>query len=104
MKILFLSSVFPNPVEASLGCFNDSLVRALAQGHEVEAISLVPWVDLEKVAGVGTQFPCTDGSLIPRASGTITFPFFTRRRSYALGTAISIGGRSEVRFGRLLGR
>ena len=48
MKILFLSSVFPNAIEPSRGCFNDSLVRALAIEHQVEVISPIPWVDLLK--------------------------------------------------------
>ncbi len=48
MKILFLSSVFPNAIETSLGCFNDSLVRALAMEHQVEVVSPIPWVNLVK--------------------------------------------------------
>ena len=48
MKILFLSSVFPNAIEPSRGCFNDSLVRALAIRHQVEVVSSIPWVDLVK--------------------------------------------------------
>jgi teichuronic acid biosynthesis glycosyltransferase TuaC len=48
MNILFLSSVYPNAIDSSRGCFNDSLVRALAINHQVDVVSPIPWVDLVK--------------------------------------------------------
>jgi teichuronic acid biosynthesis glycosyltransferase TuaC len=57
MRILFLSSVFPNAVDPSRGCFNDSLVRALAIAHQVEVVSPIPWVDLLKGCRRGIQLP-----------------------------------------------
>ena len=57
MRILFLSSVFPNALDAYRGCFNDSLVRALADGHQVEVISPIPWVDLVKGYRLGVRAP-----------------------------------------------
>ena len=64
MKILFLSSVFPNAIEESRGCFNHSLVRALAIAHQVEVISPIPWIDLVKGFRRRVQSPCTNGSRI----------------------------------------
>ena len=57
MKILFLSSVFPNAIEPSRGCFNDSLVRALAIGHQVEVVSPIPSVDLVRGYRRGLRVP-----------------------------------------------
>ncbi len=48
MRILFISSIYPNPIEPSRGCFNQSLVRGLAKNHQVEVISPIPWVNLAK--------------------------------------------------------
>ena len=42
MKIPFVSNIFPNPIEPSLGCFNDSLVQAQASTHDVHVFSPSP--------------------------------------------------------------
>jgi glycosyltransferase involved in cell wall biosynthesis len=57
MKILFISSIFPNPIEPSLGCFNDSLVRALASTHDVDVLSPIPWVNLWRGLRQGIRVP-----------------------------------------------
>ncbi len=57
MKILFVSTVFPNAIEPSRGCFNDSLVRALAIRHQVEVVSPIPWVDLVRGYRRGLRVP-----------------------------------------------
>lgn len=44
MRLLFISTVYPNPVEPVKGVFNRHLLRAVAAaGHEVRVIAPVPW-------------------------------------------------------------
>src|SRR5436305_14789102 len=45
MKLLFLSNVFPNPLQPLKGVFNLELARALARDHELRVVSPVAWVD-----------------------------------------------------------
>ena len=57
MNILFLSSVFPNEIVPTRGCFNESLVRALATNHRVDVLSPIPWVDLFNAYRQGLSVP-----------------------------------------------
>ena len=100
MKILFLSTVFPNAIDASRGCFNDSLVRALAIGHQVEVVSPIPWIDLVKGHRLGVRVPLYQRIADPAGFGSIMSLFFTPRRSCDAGTVDSTGRRLRVRFGR----
>lgn len=43
MRVLFLSNVFPNPLEPHKGTFNRSMVSALAALHDVHVISPIAW-------------------------------------------------------------
>ncbi|MGH9175988.1 MAG: glycosyltransferase, partial [Vicinamibacterales bacterium] len=43
MRLLFLSNVFPNPLEPHKGTFNRSLVRTLSARHVVRVVSPVAW-------------------------------------------------------------
>jgi teichuronic acid biosynthesis glycosyltransferase TuaC len=44
MRLLFLSTIFPNELEPVKGVFNRNLVRSLAaMGHEVRVIAPIPW-------------------------------------------------------------
>ena len=45
MRILFLSSVFPQPYEPTRGVFSLHLCRALAARHEVRVICPTPWLE-----------------------------------------------------------
>ncbi len=45
MRILFLSNVFPNPLNPTKGTFNKSLIAALAQQHKVQVVSPISWID-----------------------------------------------------------
>jgi len=45
MQLLFLSNVYPNPLQPLKGTFNRSMVAALAKEHTVQVISPVSWVD-----------------------------------------------------------
>ena len=45
MRILFLSNVYPNPVQPLKGTFNRSMVAALARQHQLQVISPVSWID-----------------------------------------------------------
>jgi glycosyltransferase involved in cell wall biosynthesis len=53
MKLLFLSNVFPNPLQPTKGVFNLGMVRALARDHEVRVVSPVSWVDELRAARRG---------------------------------------------------
>jgi teichuronic acid biosynthesis glycosyltransferase TuaC len=75
MKILFLSTVFPNGRNASRGCFNDSLVRALAIGNRVEVISPIPWIDLVKGYRPGIRVPLYQRIADPAGFGIHYVPF-----------------------------
>ena len=75
MKILFLSSNFPNPIDASRGCFNDSLVRALAIMHQVEVVSPIPWVDLVRGYRRGIRVPTHQRIADPAGFGIHYTPF-----------------------------
>jgi teichuronic acid biosynthesis glycosyltransferase TuaC len=75
MKILFLSTVFPNGRNASRGCFNDSLVRALAIGNRVEVISPIPWIDLVKGYRLGIRVPLYRRIADPAGFGIHYLPF-----------------------------
>jgi glycosyltransferase involved in cell wall biosynthesis len=43
MRILFISTIYPNPGEPGRGVFNRNLVRSLAARHEVTVLAPVPW-------------------------------------------------------------
>src|SRR4051812_43569018 len=43
MRLLFVSNVFPNPLEPTKGVFNRDLVGALAGDHDVTVVSPVAW-------------------------------------------------------------
>jgi teichuronic acid biosynthesis glycosyltransferase TuaC len=75
MNILFTSSIFPNAINPTHGCFNDSLVRALAIGHQVEVISPIPWVDLVKGCGRGVKVPMDRRIEDPGGFGIHYVPF-----------------------------
>ena len=75
MKILFLSTVFPNAIEPSRGCFNDSLVRALAIKHQVEVVSPIPWVDLVRGYRRGLRVPMYQRIADPAGFGIHYVPF-----------------------------
>ena len=45
MKILFLSNVFPNPLQHGKGTFNRSMIESLSQVHRVHVITPVPWIE-----------------------------------------------------------
>jgi glycosyltransferase involved in cell wall biosynthesis len=75
MNLLFISSVFPNAIDATRGCFNDSLVKALAKKHHVEVISPVPWVDLVKGLQQGIRIPLYQTIEDPAGFGVHYVPF-----------------------------
>jgi teichuronic acid biosynthesis glycosyltransferase TuaC len=75
MNILFLSSVFPNAIDESRGCFNLSLVRALAIAHRVEVVSPIPWIDLVKGHRRGIQVPMSERIADPAGFGMHYVPF-----------------------------
>jgi teichuronic acid biosynthesis glycosyltransferase TuaC len=43
MRLLFLSVVYPNPLEPTKGTFNQSFVEALAADHEVQVVAPLLW-------------------------------------------------------------
>ena len=43
MRVLFLSTIYPNPAEPDKGTFNRNLVCGLARNHEVVVLAPVPW-------------------------------------------------------------
>jgi len=45
MRILFISSIFPNPWQAGKGPFTLALCKALQHKHEVRVISPIAWTD-----------------------------------------------------------
>ena len=45
MSILFITNVFPNPVEMTKGIFNFHLARALSEKHQVRVVSPVSWLE-----------------------------------------------------------
>jgi glycosyltransferase involved in cell wall biosynthesis len=44
MRLLFLTNVFPSPLEPTKGVFNLDLVRALADAHQVRVLSPISWL------------------------------------------------------------
>ncbi|MDB5309376.1 MAG: family glycosyltransferase [Gemmataceae bacterium] len=45
MRILVLTTLYPNPFQPTRATFNRQQVRALAAGHSVDVISPISWVD-----------------------------------------------------------
>ena len=45
LNILFITNVFPNPIEPTKGIFNLHLARGLAQRHQVRVIAPISWRD-----------------------------------------------------------
>jgi len=43
LRVLFVSNLYPNPVEPTRGVFNLETVRALAERSEVRVLAAVPW-------------------------------------------------------------
>ena len=130
MKILFLSTVFPNAIEPSLGCFNDLLVRALAIGHQVEVVSPIPWVNLVRGYRRGLRVPMYQRIADPAGFGIHYVPFLyppkilrsrycafywssiagtvqslirTHRPELIIGYWAHPDGEAAVRIGRLVG-
>ena len=44
MRILLLTTDFPNPFEPHRGVFNLNLARALARKHELRVVSPISWL------------------------------------------------------------
>jgi len=49
MRVLVLSSVFPNPRQPNLGVFIRERVRRVARSSEVQVVAPVPWFPLDRV-------------------------------------------------------
>src|SRR5437868_2587000 len=45
MRLLFLTNIYPSPVEPGKGVFNKRLMQALSRAHEVRVVAPVSWVD-----------------------------------------------------------
>lgn len=72
MRLLFLSSSFPNPLQAARGTFNLSLMQALSAEHDVRVVSPVSWVDALAAGGQRSR-------LKPRSYGpklNAVYPWF----------------------------
>jgi glycosyltransferase involved in cell wall biosynthesis len=59
MRLLFISNVFPTPVQPSKGPFNAALVRALSYAHEVAVICPIAWTDEWQARRSGRAVPQT---------------------------------------------
>src|ERR687886_644720 len=62
MKLLLITSDFPNPCEPAKALFNLYLARALARRHEVRVIAPVPWVDEWRAWARGEETPTASRS------------------------------------------
>jgi teichuronic acid biosynthesis glycosyltransferase TuaC len=51
MKILFITSIYPNPVDRSKGTFNHALVRSLAKTDAIRVIAPISWLDELRALG-----------------------------------------------------
>ena len=88
MMILFVSTVFPNATYPSRVCFNDSLVRPLVIGPQVEIVSPILQVDLlNQRPGIShgnwLAFP-TQGVSSFGAATLQSLSFLTHRRCVSL--------------------
>ena len=45
MRLVFLTTIFPNPYQPTRGVFNLTFARALAAGHDVRVVCPVAWTD-----------------------------------------------------------
>lgn len=45
MKILFISSIFPNSIQPGKGTFNGAMIKSLAELHQIHVISPVSWTN-----------------------------------------------------------
>lgn len=45
MRLLFLTNIYPTPVDPTRGIFNHRLAAALRARHEVRVVAPIPWVD-----------------------------------------------------------
>jgi glycosyltransferase involved in cell wall biosynthesis len=45
MNLLFVTNVFPNPVDRTKGLFNHYIARALAADHRVNVVAPISWLD-----------------------------------------------------------
>jgi teichuronic acid biosynthesis glycosyltransferase TuaC len=45
MRLLFISNVYPNPLNLSKGAFNRYLVEALARDHDVSVVAPISWIE-----------------------------------------------------------
>ena len=57
MKILFLSSVYPNPASSVRGTFNRMLCHALSRENEVRVVAPRPWPEV--LSGIARRFAHT---------------------------------------------
>jgi glycosyltransferase involved in cell wall biosynthesis len=73
LRILFLSSVFPQPGAPIHGIYSLQLCRALAEGNRVRILSPQPW--FEKVRG-WTRRRSSGGEAAPAAGLEVDYPWF----------------------------
>jgi glycosyltransferase involved in cell wall biosynthesis/peptidoglycan/xylan/chitin deacetylase (PgdA/CDA1 family) len=45
MRLLFLSNIYPTPVDPAKGIFNHHLLASLSQGHQIQVVAPIPWID-----------------------------------------------------------
>jgi glycosyltransferase involved in cell wall biosynthesis len=55
MRLLFITNVFPNPLQPTKGIFNLSLARELTQTQQVRVIAPILWTDEWRLAANGVQ-------------------------------------------------
>jgi glycosyltransferase involved in cell wall biosynthesis len=97
MRLLFLSVVYPNRYEPTKGTFNQCLVDALAERHEVEVVAPVQWpvswgLDRKTTASVAAPARARD---VPVSHPTFYYPPRILRASY--GTFLWASVRGTVR-------
>ena len=57
MRVVFITSNFPNPLEPTRGMFNFYTARALARTHDVVVIAQVSWRDVLRLRRGGRALP-----------------------------------------------
>ncbi len=64
MRLLFISNVFPNPLQPTRGVFNLDMVRALAREHDVRVVSPIAWTDEWRARRRGVSLPAARRSVL----------------------------------------
>lgn len=76
MKLLFVSNVYPGPLQPTKGPFNRALVTALAASHRVRVVNPVSWVERLQARWSGRPRATASTAVVKAPAPEVSHPTF----------------------------